>query len=244
MNNNNFLQKLYNILNNKVISVLLGFVIFSYFIWFRFIRERLPRDIPFNLSLFTVILLMFLIYLYSYSIITLMRYIIYNERIKTSLKVLQPKERSFPSQLLLPYIFKLYKPVILLDKVLKQNKYIKAVYIYIFKSITSLFTYNDKSPKSFLIYFIFHELFTIIILLAFMIDIFYFYQIEITYLCIPLAIIPLMNKYIVYSMKEILEELTSFLEKSYMVNITSKVIEDDDNYSNLQAINWDYEVNS
>jgi hypothetical protein len=142
MNNNNFLQKLYNILNNKVISVLLGFVIFSYFIWFRFIRERLPRDIPFNLSLFTVILLMFLIYLYSYSIITLMRYIIYNERIKTSLKVLQPKERSFPSQLLLPYIFKLYKPVILLDKVLKQNKYIKAVYIYIFKSITSLFTYN------------------------------------------------------------------------------------------------------
>jgi hypothetical protein len=77
-----------------------------------------------------------------------------------------------------------------------------------------------------------------------MIDMFYFHKIEITYLCIPLAIIPLIHKYILYSMKEVLEELTSFLEKSYMVKVTTEVIEDDDNYSNLQAINWDYEVNS
>lgn len=45
LNTNNIKKNIFNCL-----LILLGFFLVMYYIWFRFIRERLPRDIPFNLT--------------------------------------------------------------------------------------------------------------------------------------------------------------------------------------------------
>ena len=34
----------------KYLLIICGFIFITYYLWFRFIRERLPRDIPFDLT--------------------------------------------------------------------------------------------------------------------------------------------------------------------------------------------------
>ena len=40
----------------------------SFFIWVRFIRERLPRDIPFDLSFYGMLILIIILTIYFFAI--------------------------------------------------------------------------------------------------------------------------------------------------------------------------------
>jgi hypothetical protein len=57
-------------IHNIILSIL-GLIILVVFIWYRFIRERLPKDIPFNLSIEGLIILLEICIIYSYIIYTL-----------------------------------------------------------------------------------------------------------------------------------------------------------------------------
>jgi hypothetical protein len=46
-----FLHKLFTYMNEKMLIEFIGFIFLLSFIWVIFIYKRLPRDIPFNLSL-------------------------------------------------------------------------------------------------------------------------------------------------------------------------------------------------
>ena len=48
--------------------IALGFILFSIYIYYRFIRERLPKDIPFNLSVLGFFLLIQVCCIYTYII--------------------------------------------------------------------------------------------------------------------------------------------------------------------------------
>src|ERR1700728_3749034 len=58
---------------DKYFLILFGAITFGIFIWLRFIRERLPREIPFSLSLLGFIILIELCIIYLYIVISLIR---------------------------------------------------------------------------------------------------------------------------------------------------------------------------
>ena len=51
---------------NKYFFTFLGSLMFLTYLWFRFIRERLPKDIPFNLSVWGFILLLEITLIYLF----------------------------------------------------------------------------------------------------------------------------------------------------------------------------------
>ena len=53
----------------KFIVIFLSLSFSSYYIWFRFVRERLPRDIPFSLSLYTTVILFTICFTFIYEIV-------------------------------------------------------------------------------------------------------------------------------------------------------------------------------
>lgn len=54
-------------ISNKNFSILtfLGFLIITWIIWVRFIRERLSKELPFNLSEVEVWLIVYIIFIYA-----------------------------------------------------------------------------------------------------------------------------------------------------------------------------------
>lgn len=52
----------------RFIFIFLGLFLLSYFVWFRFIRERVPKEIPFDLTLWSTISLIFICFLFIYVI--------------------------------------------------------------------------------------------------------------------------------------------------------------------------------
>ena len=108
MNKTNIIIKL---LMSRAFLIFLGFIFLSYYIWFRFIRERLPRNIPFDLTLISLIILFYICIMYFYLII----------RFFTS-----KKQNQFAFEILTLFQ-KLRIPFILLDEYIRSNKYIKMI---------------------------------------------------------------------------------------------------------------------
>ena len=53
---------------NYYIFVISGFLLFIIFIYFSFIRERLPKDIPFNLTEYSFWILIYICFIYLLAI--------------------------------------------------------------------------------------------------------------------------------------------------------------------------------
>ena len=107
----------------QYLMVLLGFFMFVSYIWFRFIRERLPREIPFTLSLISFFTLIV--------IIISLGFIIYRIR--------YPK---IPPQFvydLIKLLIEILKPLEIFDTLLKQNskvqRYVITIFAYIIKKL-------------------------------------------------------------------------------------------------------------
>jgi len=63
-----FIDKIYIYMNEKKLIEFIGFLLLFSFIWLRFISQRLPKDIPFALSLICLLLLLFICFIYIVNI--------------------------------------------------------------------------------------------------------------------------------------------------------------------------------
>jgi hypothetical protein len=147
-------------LTNYII-IIIGFAMFSTFIWLRFIRERLPRDIPFNLSIISFIILIEICCIYGYILFTLLR---------------KYKE---PNPIILYLIDQVYKPLIAFDNFLKNLPGIQAIYLrfMIFLSYKCIFIFKDTSMFS----IIFYILPRLVLVTALFIDTFYLHKLYYIY---------------------------------------------------------------
>ena len=94
----------------QLILILFGMIMLLGFIWLRFIRPRLPKEIPFNLSLLGFFILLYLCGIYLYIVISLFR-------------------KSKPmNPILKEMIGCIYLPLEALDHYLKDLSYINKAY--------------------------------------------------------------------------------------------------------------------
>ena len=193
-------MKFMNIKLQRFFIIFLGFfMIFSYF-WFRFIRTRLPREIPFNLSFLGMIILFFIISLYIYSLIYIKKKIIINNQ----------RENNFNIIVEL-FLFPLKEVDIEIKKKINlEEKFINFIPFFHLeknekKKGIEYFQVNVKKIKS--LFFIFELLPCIIISLVLLIETFYFHYLSLLYKVILLGIFILVEKYFIYTINKIKNDL-------------------------------------
>ncbi len=181
----------------KLLTKFYLFIIsFSYlmiFIWFKFIRERVPKDIPFNL---TIIGSLLLIIICVFSIKKCFEFFVIPKNIHLNITQL------------------LYIPLQYLDKCLKKDNLLSEKYNQIIiKFIPLLKKYNHYL-------FILQLVYQVILLLSFIIDVFngrldYFYKslyfIFILYIC----------NYIIYCLREIKTEKILLIDQRMEIQINN-----------------------
>ena len=177
------------------ILLLLGLAAASWIIWSRFLRERTIREIPELLTEYRFWFLMYLCSLYLYIIKSL----------------LKPNNTN---ELLIKIIDTLYKPLYILDHLIKYNKFLKDVYLkYMTKFIELLTKLNNQQL---LIISIIFQIIPRLILITFLTqDVFYYNKIELFYKVILIGLLPFIYRYIIYSIKDFKEFYILLLEKLY-----------------------------
>lgn len=181
--------------------IILGMLILSGYLWMRFIRTRLPKDIPFDLSI-----LRFFILLYICLIFLILIY--------TTLREVKMQNATFTT-----VISYLYKPLTTLDHTIKSNKYITSYYKQGLEFIIHKFKETDYGKVDTIYLRAYLLLFSIprgIIVLALFIDVFWFAQLLVLYKVAYCFILILLGKYLEYSFKyakdQYIEELQEIVQ--------------------------------
>jgi hypothetical protein len=179
----------------KFFTIFISLWLIVFYIWFRFIRERLPRDIPFNLNLFGCIVILYICFIYLYILKGLIFKTNVNPFISSIVKTI-------------------YKPLMALDEAIKNNSLLKPYYEKFLAHFINRIKTRDLKfyLYSYFIMLIFPR---IILITALYIDLLYFHCIAILYKVILIGLLIFIAKYIKYSFKYAKEQY--ILQLEYMV---------------------------
>lgn len=186
----------------KYFTILLGLFIFLVYIYLRFIRERLPREIPFKLTVLGFIILIKLCCIYCYIFLTILRNHppIYKE--PSNFKSVLADLRDFMMQ-----------PLVTLEEYITILSFVEPYYKSFFIKLSYKLDYVIK--KTDLYYYNIVLLPRLIMILTLLLDVYYFHCLSHIYKIIYLGLIILLNMYLIYSLKKLKEKLLDNLE-SYL----------------------------
>jgi len=173
---------------------LIGFLLLSLYIWGRFFRNRLPREIPFDLTLIRLIILI--------SICTGYIYIIY--------RLIKPKT---PHQIILNFLVYIVNIVKTFDNYLKQFNIVSRIYKKIFTYLANKIDYNNFYLWR-NVYRIINTIPHIILLCAFTIDTFYFHKLFYFYKVIWVTLFFFIIPFSLYSFNYVCEIYILYWEKN------------------------------
>jgi hypothetical protein len=177
----------------RLFLAILGAILFIAFIWYRFIRERIPKNIPFNLTEYGCIIMLYICCIYLLIIAVL----IFSIESKSNIS---------------NFIDYIYKPLKVLDESIKANSQINHYHKKAIEYLTSIL--NEKNYDY--IYYFFN-IFPRIILITFLsIDIFWFHHMKYFYKIILVGLLIFIYKYFIYSLKYAKELYT--IEAEAIVN--------------------------
>jgi hypothetical protein len=207
---------------NYYILNILGFIMIIWYIWVRFIMQRLPKDIPFNLSLLSLFVI----------IVTCITFIIIlKQTIRPSVSLLL--------QTLTPFLYNIFKPLYALDLLIKQNVYVDQVIHKMVSKLTVIAFLDIQENYKF--YFIWNFTPRIILLMLLYIDVFYFHKLSLIYSFIFLSAITLIMSYFYHLLQYYYEIDLAFLEKWYEIKIISTNTNPDFDYAeDLTPDGWGY----
>jgi hypothetical protein len=211
-------QLLQLLLNHRLYLFFLNFIGLTLIIWFvfaRFILHRLPKNIPFDLHLIRFIILLSICLLFAWVI----------------KKILFPREPSELSQIFLNYIYKIYKPLYVLDETLRSNNAFKRFilltskilpyfippyekFIVLISKLSPFFKAFDVDLFLYLMIFFAPRVFLLILLIV---DVFYYNCISLFYSYAYIGLIPLLAKYYIYAIRSLNEEYLEYLDGLYYV---------------------------
>lgn len=176
-----------------------GLSLIVWYVWSRFILERLPKVIPFSLTLLSLILLFSTCFIYLLVLKQLLR----------------PRVSVFV-QAIIPLWRKAYMPIDTVDCAIKTNTYVRQIIYKIISKLTFKFVMNPK-VISYDGYYIWDISLRFFLLVIFHLDVFYFQNISHFYSLLSLALIPLIIKYLLHVMKYLYETELANMEKWYEV---------------------------
>lgn len=215
------MKKLINFFN-KAFLILLGMLLLSLFLWNRYIREKLPKELPISLSTLGVFVI---------SCICIM-YLIHIFQLITNFDSKNKFISTF-SELI-------FKPLKTLDETIKNTYKIKPYYenllIKNIKILQNCIIKRFTNPYLKL-YVIFEIVPRILLLIALLLDIFLFHELYYIYKVIYISIIILIGKYLKYSYKYAKETYLRALEKiaeNILTDHTS--VDEDPMYLNIRSI--------
>jgi hypothetical protein len=238
MQNLNMIKITPNIINLfklliRYILILIGLVMLLGYLWFRFVRERLPKDIPFTLTLMGFIILVYLCLIFAYIVYILLS------------KTYSPN--PIISKIIKKLLDIIYKPLITLDETIKNNPLIHPYYKSFMDTFPVRFGYLFKEPYYF--YYTFVILPRFILVTALCIDTFYYHQLYFIYKVLLIGIFLLFNRYVKYSMKYAKEQLILEWETlfkhiviPYVPGVSAYEDPDDPNYGNPEYEDDVYET--
>jgi hypothetical protein len=215
---NNFIRKTMKKLCDLFIYLFLLFLGFFFIAWIvynKYIRERLPKDIPIHLSERGFWTLIYLCCIYLFIITSLIFF-----RAKKSEKTIG----------LIRDI--LYTPLIAFDHLLKYNKYVKNFYCKVMDNFILLLV-SLKHIDLLLINFYFQILPRMLLVYILFKDIFLFGKLEILYQFVLIGLIPFIHRYVKYSIKDMKDHYIEDMEKT-----CNRVHLFDEAYSNPN-IDWE-----
>jgi hypothetical protein len=181
---------------NKYKLTILGCVLFITYFWLRFLRERLPKDLPLNLSIFGLLILIYICCIFLYILISLLR---------------KPRENPTLEKI----IDWLLTPLKEFDKFIKSISFISSTN----EALTRYIVYNwDLIINNYMK--IFHIIMWIIphliLVIALSIDVYIFHVFYYKYTMISFGLLLLLNRYIRYSLRRnkdmFIAHLTPFID--------------------------------
>jgi hypothetical protein len=179
------------------LTILIGLGLTSWLIYTRFIRARVIRDIPdLNLTEIRFWVLFYLCCIYIFIIKSL----------------LKKKPTNVALQEIINFI---YKPLVNFDHSLKYNNKIKPYFYKLMSNLSSRL--NLLYGKHVYLIIIFMQIIPRIILVIFLVlDTFYFHKLEIFYKVVLIGLVPLIFRYIKYTLKDMQERWLKDLEEKYV----------------------------
>jgi hypothetical protein len=170
------MKKLFTYLLNLYTSSFFGFLLLSAILWLQYFRPRLPRDIPFDLTLMRLILLIWTCLIFIWILKRIIR-----PKVSWVFVLIYPK--------IYPYIQAFYKPIMLLDDMI-QTKIISDLFIKRISQVLPYITFPlGDLYGMFKVHVIIHFIPRLLLLSLFMIDIFYFNKIALMYYFIWIGLI-------------------------------------------------------
>jgi len=198
--------------------IFIGLGIVLWIIWVRFIRQRLPKDIPFELTEKWFFILLYICMIYFFMVY----------------KLIRPGKPHETIALLVEIFF---MPLVAFDDFIKNLKNIQPKYVqFVDKTITFLSFYKEESEQVRIIKRIYIACYIIprLILVSILcLDTFYFHKLAWIYKVILLSALPLLLRYIKYSIK--------YMKDQYIKDLNTKY-----DHICLWDINWtkvDWEYN-
>jgi len=229
------INKILALFKFKPFLAILGFLFVPYYIWFRFIRERLPKEIPFNLTLVYFLILLCICIIYFYIIL---RSVIP----KTPSAFILNIRAVFFSRLFIPFmtleeyfnvsIYKISIIKILFEKclILIAN-IVKKIRIYWLSTyINGVITTLSIGP-------------TFLFLFLFLIDL-YNNELNLIYKYILIQIIPLIFMYYVHLLKKYATNKIKALSTYYMIEIISEDTENKNYFTEIASLPFDEDYTS
>ena len=184
------------IILKEIIFTIIGFIIVIIFFFITYIRQRLPKVIPFTLTEYYFWLLVCLCLFYLF----LIKNLLYPKQSNNNIAI------SFRTFVGLPFAY--------FDSKLKYNKLSFSYYIQLVQYVVSK-TYTKGYGDYIFVLYCFQIIPKIILCSILVIDIFYLQNIKIFYYFIILSLLPLSYTYYKYSLAFDFEQLIKHLEKKY-----------------------------
>jgi len=186
-------MKLYQ--NKKIyqfIIILLGIIMLLGFIWLRFIRSRLPKEIPLNFSLLGFLIVFYICLIYIYILISLLR----------KLKPMNP--------ILKEIIDSIFIPLETLDHYLKHLSYLNKTYKQCIVFLAYKLNYFLAQTNMF--YYAFEIFPRILLVTVLFTDIFGYHELYYIYKFLLIGAFILIGKYIIYAFKYAKEDFIGSLQ--------------------------------
>lgn len=205
------MKKFINFIHNYIFFLLafIGFIHLSFIFWFRFLRERMPRNIPFDCTWYIFILLVVICVTYGYIL----------------LRLWAPKDPHPWVIKILSSISFIRKPVDTLDIFIRESYYgfkmVDKIFIFIAKIIE-----NTKYKNIFMFYYsLYIKIYfipKILLLILFIIDVFHYSRLENFYKYIWLSLIILIIEYLIYTLQKHLDTIINYLDENYELEVLDK----------------------
>jgi hypothetical protein len=226
----------------KSLLILLGISMFLSYIWIRFIRTRLPKDIPFTFSILGFFIIIYVCFIYAFIIFNVIKSL--------------DKEKSSESifkQVIKDIVDTIFLPLCTFDQCIKNlpitQKYHKKFMVYLAYKLN----YNIVETDSY--YYFMAIIPRIILATALFIDTFWFHKLYYIYKVLLLGIFLVLNRYIIYSFKHIKESLIKelklltngmvvipFIAELHAEHYAQIYHEDKETNPNFDESDWDWEL--